>query len=96
MLTFVCLLDALILGFCYRNLTRETGVFELALTITLVCILKKKSSLRVSAHLCCFMWNLQLIEGLESFILQFGTRFQANTQSIQKQPLEVFRKKRFS
>ena len=33
---FVCLLHNLILGFCYSNLIRETGGFELASTITLV------------------------------------------------------------
>ena len=33
---FVYLLDELILGFCYSNLTLETGGFELTLTITLV------------------------------------------------------------
>ena len=35
---FVCLrlLDELMLGFCYSNLTLETGGFELASTITLV------------------------------------------------------------
>ena len=33
---FVCLLDELILGFCYSDLTWETGGFELASTITLV------------------------------------------------------------
>ena len=33
---FVCLLDELMLGFCYRYLTLETGGFELASTITLV------------------------------------------------------------
>ena len=33
---FVCLLDELILGFCYIDLTLETGGFELASTITLV------------------------------------------------------------
>ena len=31
---FVCLLDKLILGFCYSDLTLETGGFELAATIT--------------------------------------------------------------
>ena len=36
MLIFVCLLDKLTLGFCYCNLTRETGGLVLALTITLV------------------------------------------------------------
>ena len=33
---FACLLDKLILGFCYSDLTWETGGFELASTITLV------------------------------------------------------------
>ena len=33
---FVCLLDELILGFCYIDLTLETGGFELTSTITLV------------------------------------------------------------
>ena len=33
---FICLLDELILGFCYSDLTLETGGFELASTITLV------------------------------------------------------------
>ena len=33
---FVCLLDELIRGFCYSDLTLETGAFELASTITLV------------------------------------------------------------
>ena len=33
---FVCLLDELILGFCYSDLTWETGEFELASTIALV------------------------------------------------------------
>ena len=32
----VCLLDELILGFCYSDLTLETGGFELASTITIV------------------------------------------------------------
>ena len=33
---FVCLLDDLILGFCYSNLTQEADGFELASTINLV------------------------------------------------------------
>ena len=33
---FVCLLDELILGFCYSELTWETGGFELASTMSLV------------------------------------------------------------
>ena len=32
----VCLLDNVILDLCYSNLTRETGGFELASTITIV------------------------------------------------------------
>ena len=31
---FICLLDELILGFCYSDLRWETGRFELALAIT--------------------------------------------------------------
>ena len=33
---FVCLLDELIFGFCFCDLTFETGGFKLASTITLV------------------------------------------------------------
>ena len=33
---FVCLLDELILGFCYSDLTLETRGFELASSITVV------------------------------------------------------------
>ena len=33
---FVCLLDELILGFCYSDITLETGGFELTSTIILV------------------------------------------------------------
>ena len=36
MFIFVCLLDDLILVFCYSNLTRENGGLELALIITIV------------------------------------------------------------
>ena len=36
MLLFVCLLDELIVSFCYSNLLRETGGLELAATITFV------------------------------------------------------------
>ena len=36
---FVCLLDELILGFCYSDLTFESGGFELASSITLVLLL---------------------------------------------------------
>ena len=37
---FVCLLDELIIGFCYSDLTLETGGFELASTITIVLQVK--------------------------------------------------------
>ena len=33
---FACLLDELMLGFCYSDFTLETGGFELASTIALV------------------------------------------------------------
>ena len=35
MLVFICLLDYLIIGFCYSSLTQESGEFELASTIIL-------------------------------------------------------------
>ena len=44
----VCLLDELILGFCYSDLTLETGRFELASTITLDAIEKLAD--------CLFKW----------------------------------------
>ena len=36
MLFSVCLLDGLVLDFCYSNLSLETGGIELTLTITLI------------------------------------------------------------
>ena len=36
MLVSICLLDNLVLGFRYNNLSRETGRLELATTIILV------------------------------------------------------------
>ena len=39
---FVCLLNELILGFCYSDLTLDTGGFKLASTITLVLAWKRK------------------------------------------------------
>ena len=45
---FISYLDDLILGFCYSNLTQETGGFELASTITLV--LQAKRLLKCASH----------------------------------------------
>ena len=53
-LLFVCLLDELILGFCYSDLTLETGGFELASTITIV--------LQVNRLTKCASWSLFLIK----------------------------------
>ena len=39
---FVCLLDEFILGFCYSDLTLETGGFEFTSIITLVFLLMDK------------------------------------------------------
>ena len=36
MLISVCLIDDLILGFCYSKLKQETGGLELASTVTLI------------------------------------------------------------
>ena len=48
---FACLLDDLIVGFCYSNLRRETGGIELALTITLV--LQANRLTKCSSHSKC-------------------------------------------
>ena len=45
---FVCLLDALILGFCYSDLTLETCGFELASTTTIV--LQAKRLTKCASH----------------------------------------------
>ena len=47
---FVCLLDDMIIGFCYSNLTRQTCRFELELTITLVLQAKWLTK-------CASQWN---------------------------------------
>ena len=48
---FVCLLDELILGFCYSDLTLETGGFKLASTITLVTLmLQVKRLTKCASH----------------------------------------------
>ena len=44
---FICFLDDLILGFCYSNLTRETGGFELA-SITILVLQAKRLTKRAS------------------------------------------------
>ena len=52
---FVCLLDDLIRGFCYSNLTWETGGFALASTITLVLQLNRLIKFKYhSPVLSCF------------------------------------------
>ena len=48
---FPYLLDELILGFCYSDLTLETGGFELALTITLV--LRSSRLTKCASHNIC-------------------------------------------
>ena len=45
---FVCLLDELILGFCYSDLTLEIGGFELALAITIV--LQANQLIKCTSH----------------------------------------------
>ena len=47
----VCLLDDLILGFCYSNLTRETDGFELASTNALVLQVKRLTKCEVYRNL---------------------------------------------
>ena len=55
---FVCLLDELILGFCYSDLTLETNGFELASAITLVLQANRPTkcashTIRCTHLLCC-------------------------------------------
>ena len=49
---FACLLDDLILAFCYSNFTWETGEFELASTITLVLQANRLSVLLTPSSAC--------------------------------------------
>ena len=51
---FVCLIDELILRFCYSDLTLETGGFELASTSTLV--LQANRLTKCAGHLL-FCWE---------------------------------------
>ena len=52
---FVCLLDELILGFCYSDLTLETGGFELASTMTPVL---QANRLTKCANQVCYNYRL--------------------------------------
>ena len=54
---FVCLLDELILGFCYSDLTLETGGFELASTVTLV--LQSTQLTKCASHPICSILNFR-------------------------------------
>ena len=54
---FVCLLDELVLGFCYSDLTLETGGFELASTITLV--LQANRLIKCASHALLRFFFLQ-------------------------------------
>ena len=47
---FVCLLDELILGFCYSDLTLETDGFELASTIALVLQANRLTQSAITQH----------------------------------------------
>ena len=53
---FVCLLDELILGFCYSDLTLETGGFELASTITLA--LQANRLTKCASLIACYPKNV--------------------------------------
>ena len=59
---FVCLLDKLILGFCYSDLTLETSGFELASSITL--ILQANRLTKCASHLSYDFLSIQLLKGL--------------------------------
>ena len=53
-LIFVYLFDDLILGFCYSNLTRESGEFKFTSTITLVLLVNvlNKCAIHISSIVC--------------------------------------------
>ena len=53
-LIFVYLFDDLILGFCYSNLTRESGEFKFTSTITLVLLVNvlTKCAIHISSIVC--------------------------------------------
>ena len=59
---FVCLLDELILGFCYSDLTLETSGFELASSIIL--ILQANRLTKCASHLSYDFLSIQLLKGL--------------------------------
>ena len=76
---FVCLLDELILGFCYSELTLETNGFELASTITLV--LQANRLTKCASHPKASSWSYSTKQvhkqgGLDDtplFIVQLNT-----------------------
>ena len=57
---FVCLLDELILGFCYSNLTLETGGFELASSITLVLQANRLTKCAIKSLLIKTFWKVTI------------------------------------
>ena len=63
---FVCLLDELILGFCYTNLSWETGGFELASTITLV--LQANRLTKCASHPTYFVWKALFVLEIFTFL----------------------------
>ena len=68
---FVWLLGDLILRFCYSNLRRETGGFEIASTITLVLqvngLTKCVSHLKYHGKICAPSFALHLLKIFEKF-----------------------------
>ena len=63
--TFVCLPDELALGFCYSDLTLETGWFDLASTITLILqanrLTKRASHPKVTLVVCQIFHYIQFL-----------------------------------
>ena len=79
---FVCLLDELILGFCYSDLTLETGGFELASTITLV--LQANRLPKSASH--------PKPEGLGPSLLTLNKRKFSEPERFRKWPLAIKRR----
>ena len=77
MIIFVCLLDDLILGFCYGNLTWETGEFEHTSTITLV--LQVNQLTKCASHLFLLNHCLQTNENAIFTGAPLGIMMKINT-----------------
>ena len=70
---FVCSLDESMLGFCYSDLTWDTGGFELASTITLVLQANRLTNVPSHPKIFClkYVWKFIFHTGSFNSHLQF-------------------------